>query len=278
MRCKSTPLTASPGAELGLCGPWGQKEAASPPAGLGRASFSCCCGCGAGGSWAVPRCPAQLRASGRGVLLAVTAPGRSGSWSLQALRQGGTLSLPALCPHRHRAGRVPRRAALFRCPFPLLVPRPKVFRPLSPSLAPAAPSAAAARGRLPAARCRLRRRPAAGARCGRGQAAGCGRPPPACRARWFGPALHAPPRSGSTCAAEGSRGRAAGGCGGGRREAAHLGCSPAPRQPRHVLRLPRAGRGQQLPHVLLQRQDGKAPAFVPAPRPGSPRRGGEGGG
>lgn len=85
MRCKSTPLTASLGAELGLCGLWGQKEAASPPAGLGRASFSCCCGCGAGGSWAVPRCPAQLRASGRGVLLAVTAPGRSGSWSLQAL-------------------------------------------------------------------------------------------------------------------------------------------------------------------------------------------------
>lgn len=33
--------------------------------------------------------------------------------------------------------------------------------------------------------------------------------------------------------------------------------SPARRQPRHVLRLPRSRRGQQLPHVLLQRQDGK---------------------
>lgn len=38
MRCKSTPLTASLGAELGLCGPWGQKEAASPPAGLAAAA------------------------------------------------------------------------------------------------------------------------------------------------------------------------------------------------------------------------------------------------
>lgn len=39
--------------------------------------------------------------------------------------------------------------------------------------------------------------------------------------------------------------------GSGRRRA-----EPGPRQPRHVLRLPRARRGQQLPHVLLQRQDG----------------------
>lgn len=39
------------------------------------------------------------------------------------------------------------------------------------------------------------------------------------------------------------------------REAAQR--SPARRQPRHVLRVPRPRGGQQLPHVLLQREDGK---------------------
>lgn len=73
-------------------------------------------------------------------------------------------------------------------------------------------------------------------------------PNPRAGRRWFSPALHKPPLS-APCAR-----RRVDAVGSGRRRA-----EPGPRQPRHVLRLPRARRGQQLPHVLLQRQDGEGP-------------------
>lgn len=96
---------------------------------------------------------------------------------------------------------------------------------------------------------------------GPGRGAGAGAPPapnPRAGRRWFSPALHKPPLS-APCAR-----RRVDAVGSGRRRA-----EPGPRQPRHVLRLPRARRGQQLPHVLLQRQDGEGPPLSGAAGPGS---------
>lgn len=106
--------------------------------------------------------------------------------------------------------------------------------------------------------CRLarsgpRRAEAEERRAGGGPAPG---PTPAPGRRWFSPALHKSPLRRSMCAG-GAEKRAGGRAAGWMswREAVHF--SPARRQPRHVLRVPRPRGGQQLPHVLLQRQDGK---------------------